>query len=300
MNFPGFTPRGFAFSISHQFKILKEDKAHIIVEYMVQEKDFKIEAQKEPEHIDPRLPKRTIHAFAHRTIIGIPEGAEVSLELIGADWQELPYETAQLAGTVFSFDKKNYSEPPVNFSNGYLRDQKVAIVEVHPLTYKDNNSSSCLIAQRIIFKLNFSTPAKLFKENKKVAAENDTLFTPLLKNNILNYQILQKQHGTSSARSSSPAKEPLPADESSSLAPIKITVIDKGMYKVTYADIQAAGGNPAALDPAKLQLKNMGNSVPLLFSGEEDHSFDPGDYFIFYGEPVASDMTHGNTVNKFI
>ena len=75
-------------------------------------------------------------------------------------------------------------------------------------------------------------------------------------------------------------------------SPIKITVKEPGIYSVTYDDIKHAGWDPAQIDPTKLQLKNMGKDIPILFYGEEDHSFDSIDYFIFYGEPIKSDMGH--------
>ena len=90
------------------------------------------------------------------------------------------------------------------------------------------------------------------------------------------------------------------SETGTSPSPIKISVKEKGMFSVSYADIKSAGWEPNTLDPKKFQLKNRGDNVPILFFGEEDHSFDPGDYFIFFGEPVESDMTHGNTQTKFI
>ena len=83
-------------------------------------------------------------------------------------------------------------------------------------------------------------------------------------------------------------------------SPIKITVKEPRIYSVTYDDIKAAGWDPAQIDPTKLQLKNMGKDIPILFYGEEDHSFDSIDYFIFYGEPIKSDMGHLWAYNKFI
>ncbi len=80
---------------------------------------------------------------------------------------------------------------------------------------------------------------------------------------------------------------------------LKITVKEKGIYSVTYSDIKAAGWDPESLDPTGLMLKTQGFDVHLLFSGDGDKSFDPGDYFIFYGEPVESDMTQSSK-NKFV
>lgn len=74
--------------------------------------------------------------------------------------------------------------------------------------------------------------------------------------------------------------------------PIKITVKEPGIYSVTYADIKAVGWEPGSIDPTKLQLQSRGKGIPLLFYGEEDHSFDAGDYFVFYGEPWEDTLTH--------
>jgi len=87
---------------------------------------------------------------------------------------------------------------------------------------------------------------------------------------------------------------------STSLFPLKITVKEPGIYSVTYDDIKAAGWDPAQIDPMKLELKNMGKDIPILFYNEEDHSFDSIDYFIFYGEPIKSDMGHPWAYKKFI
>ncbi len=81
---------------------------------------------------------------------------------------------------------------------------------------------------------------------------------------------------------------------------IKIMVKEPAIYSVTYYDIISAGWDPSHIDPTKLQLINMGKDIPILFYGEEDHSFDTGDYFIFYGVPAESDLTHYYAKNKFI
>ena len=71
--------------------------------------------------------------------------------------------------------------------------------------------------------------------------------------------------------------------------PIKITVKEPGIYSVTYADIKAVGWDPGSIDPTKLQLQSRGKEIPVLFYGEEDHSFDkellhPGiDYLVLGG-----------------
>ncbi len=80
---------------------------------------------------------------------------------------------------------------------------------------------------------------------------------------------------------------------------LKITVSSKGMYSVSYRDLEDAGWSPASIEPQNLQLSSQGKDVPILFYVEEDGLFNQGDYFIFYGEPFESDMTHENAINKF-
>ncbi len=84
----------------------------------------------------------------------------------------------------------------------------------------------------------------------------------------------------------------------------KIGVQQSGIYKIDFAQLQAMGIDPAAIDPQKLRL--FGNGIGMLpesnsvsriddlaenaiyVHGESDGVFDEGDYILFYGQsPVA-------------
>ncbi|NOX89529.1 MAG: T9SS type A sorting domain-containing protein [Calditrichaeota bacterium] len=64
----------------------------------------------------------------------------------------------------------------------------------------------------------------------------------------------------------------------------KIKVKEEGIYRVTYDDLSEAGFPFNSIDPTQLHLYNRGKEVPLYFKGEKDRSFDPEDYFEFWGE----------------
>lgn len=70
---------------------------------------------------------------------------------------------------------------------------------------------------------------------------------------------------------------------------IKISIDHDGIYKIGYAELVATGFNFSSIDPRNLMLSNQGRDIAIYFSGEQDGSFDPGDYFLFYGEKFKGD-----------
>lgn len=80
----------------------------------------------------------------------------------------------------------------------------------------------------------------------------------------------------------------------------KLGVTRDGIYKITYQDLQAWGINPAGINPKTISIHGSGGGMlPELNSsntfddlpqiairvvGEEDGTFDSGDYILFYGE----------------
>ena len=63
----------------------------------------------------------------------------------------------------------------------------------------------------------------------------------------------------------------------------KIPVVADAIYKLTYNDLSAAGF-PVSTDPTHIQLFHRGVEQAIVVQGEEDGSFDPTDYILFYGK----------------
>ena len=56
-----------------------------------------------------------------------------------------------------------------------------------------------------------------------------------------------------------------------------------GVYEVTYADLQAAGFDLGG-DPRNLKMYFLGDEISISVHGEDDGTWNPGDYLRFYGQ----------------
>ncbi len=61
----------------------------------------------------------------------------------------------------------------------------------------------------------------------------------------------------------------------------------RGLYRLTYDDLAAAGVAVDALDPATLAMSQGGEPIAIEVAGAGDGRFDPGDLVIFYAEPYV-------------
>ncbi len=64
----------------------------------------------------------------------------------------------------------------------------------------------------------------------------------------------------------------------------KIPVAKSGVYRLTYADLQAAGVPVGAVDPRRINLMRRGVEQAIFVQGQNDATFDPSDYIEFFGE----------------
>lgn len=80
------------------------------------------------------------------------------------------------------------------------------------------------------------------------------------------------------------------------ISEIQLIVDSEGIYKVTYTELKTfiqetlpslqhnMSWNIDQIDPRFLELRDEFGQIPIHFHGEEDGSFDPGDYFEFFGD----------------
>ncbi|MBL7865151.1 MAG: hypothetical protein JNK10_09760 [Cyclobacteriaceae bacterium] len=64
----------------------------------------------------------------------------------------------------------------------------------------------------------------------------------------------------------------------------KIPVARDGIYKVTYADLVAAGISPSSIDPRRINIFHRGTEQAIQVTGQADAVFDPSDVIEFYGK----------------
>lgn len=68
---------------------------------------------------------------------------------------------------------------------------------------------------------------------------------------------------------------------------LRIRTSQRGLYRLTYQDLQAAGVPLATLDPATLAMNYLNQPVAIQVTGAADGRFDPGDLVIFYAVPYV-------------
>lgn len=69
----------------------------------------------------------------------------------------------------------------------------------------------------------------------------------------------------------------------------RIPVAKKGVYKLTFSDLQAAGVPVSTIDPRRVQIFHRGQEQAIFVQGQADAILDPGDFIEFYG--VGNDGT---------
>lgn len=73
---------------------------------------------------------------------------------------------------------------------------------------------------------------------------------------------------------------------------LKLYISSDGLYRVTQNDFLQASINTSNIDPRTVKFYYKGIEVPIYFSGEQDGSFDPGDYIDFYGTRNYGGLTN--------
>ncbi len=79
----------------------------------------------------------------------------------------------------------------------------------------------------------------------------------------------------------------------STVARLRIGIVEDGIYRITPADLTAVGIDPTTVDPQTFAMTSMGQSIAILVTGEADASFDTlnNDEILFFGEKFKSTET---------
>ncbi|MCX6167732.1 MAG: C25 family cysteine peptidase [Ignavibacteriales bacterium] len=79
---------------------------------------------------------------------------------------------------------------------------------------------------------------------------------------------------------------------------LKFAIPKDGIYRITYDDFTNYGVNPSAINPKTFKLFLKGNQIPIYVNGEDDLTFDKGDYIEFWGEKNYGDKDYRMIVSK--
>ena len=215
-----------------------------------------------------------------KALLGIPPEAQVFLEVVharGPRQVDLPDEDQRPAGG-----------PAYLGSAGFVRDQRVVEVvfapepldEAHGLSYDE-----------VVVDVFFAGRA-----GQTTRPRRDRFGEEMYRNILLNYEQARAwRHSPSRRLSAKPLS--LGPDETR----LRISVRDRGIYRISGRDLEQAGVDLGAIGPDQLRLLYGGGKPlplesiqpplvlreePLVLETGDDGHFDPDDYLLFFGEPT--------------
>jgi hypothetical protein len=233
-------------------------------------------------------------------LLGVPPGAQVALHIRDIDTvaveraltlpsvpQPLPisedFQPGILAANPddrLSGGDACYPSAPARITDdAWLRDQRIVRVELYPLQY-------CPEQQRLLWhrqlQVELTWASSVEASADWQAASADPFAEPILQQALLNYAAARSWR-VAPQRSSAGAAQP-----AAEAARYKIGVDRDGLYRLSYADLQAAGMPVDTVDPRTFRLSSQGRDVAINVAGEADGSFDPDDTVLFYGEQLRT------------
>ncbi len=174
-------------------------------------------------------------------------------------------------------------------SDGYLRDQRVVSVSLHP--FQVNLAQRTLrIVRHLQVRVDFIGQPVMATDAASVSP-----YESILRSQVLNYE-------QGKAWRLSPAQIPLdarpaaanisrPADTGERW---RIEVDHDGLVALDYDTLRDAGMPVDATDPRRFRLWRDQQEVAILVEGESDGRFDATDRILFYGEQMRSHYTDVN------
>ncbi|MBN2549129.1 MAG: hypothetical protein JXB15_08230 [Anaerolineales bacterium] len=196
-------------------------------------------------------------------------------------------------GEIFQRDPAAYSQdsfsplsPAEVTLTGMLRSQQVALVRFQPFQYNPVTGELRYFRTiRVRLDLNGVEHRAGISDGSIV---DEGPFEQTLSQALLNYDTARDWRRVESASVVHSASKVM-ADPS-----YMIKVNQTGIYQVGYADLVAAGIDPATIVTGTLQLFNQGNEAALLWLGDSDADFEAGESFLFYGQSLDLKYTNVN------
>jgi len=271
----------------------------------------------------PALPRKTV-------LLGIPPGADLHVETTALDARTLPgsYHVApapqwvarEEAGmshlepvhdpdaVVYAAKTPYPAESARILHAGYVRSQRVVSLELTPFRYWPASGELHLI-RRLRVRVGFTYPDDAAPSQGMNRAEESS-FEGILSRSLLNHESAQSWRATSPPfPSSMRGKEGSQGGEKGWSPPdpawkVLVPAGHTDLYRLTRADLQAAGVPVGTLDPRTIRLYNQGAEVAIHVAGQEDGHLDQYDVVEFYGQGLDTRytdtnvywLTHGITV----
>ncbi|MFZ5919255.1 MAG: C25 family cysteine peptidase [Chloroflexota bacterium] len=226
-------------------------------------------------------------------LLGLPPGSSPALTIQSVEMTRLtlsrpicpapvwPQSSDPPPAPAYARDALTPSTAAAVTATGWLRDRQVARVSFHPFQYNPARGE-LLVSREIRIEVRFQN------SNPGAAAASalpaSAAFERALSGALLNLETARDWRASpppaaAAAAGNDPATQP---------GSYKITLAADGLYRLTRADLQAAGLPLSTLDPRTLQLFENGQEIAIWVEGQTDGAFDPGDSLLFYGRSPRS------------
>ncbi|MGB3715155.1 MAG: C25 family cysteine peptidase [Candidatus Promineifilaceae bacterium] len=169
--------------------------------------------------------------------------------------------------TFYPHDLIEYSEPM------YVRDIRLVKLSIYPIRF--NPIQKHLVrADSVHVDIAF---LDIDPSVSEVAPSYEDVHGDALSGQVLNWDQAVSWRGLPEPEQTSSTQLPIGVDV------YRIEVDSDAIYKIYYSDLQAAGMDVDNTDPNTFEMLYRGQSVSFRFAGNDDASFQPGEYIYFYG-----------------
>ena len=164
---------------------------------------------------------------------------------------------------------------------GFIRDQRVAQLQIHPIQYNPQQSK-LKICRELQIRIDFSQSAS--SDSQVISTyRSSRAFEDLFQSRLLNYDqakawrlVRQSQAQLVSAFAQGNTEQRF-----------KLSISQTGMYRIPYSRLERAGADTAHIDLDTIRIENNGRKVGAFVSDEDNNGrFDTGDSIIFYGQKI--------------
>jgi len=311
-------------------KVTEHDEAHIIFELVTDINKLTQTATPEGECVQLSAPayhtigepgEPALPVFG--TALGIPLAAQPSVRVINSEstvvaataplcpqpqpvLDEALLESDLREGASWAMVRKpeaytrNAFSPdsPVEMTSiGFIRDQRVAILQVRPFQHNPVTGEIRVFTQ-IRIEVVYNEPETSYLEPSALSQPaQDDPYERYLQSQLLNYTEALAWRGWSARTSDSISTQSANVTQALLQAPTyRIETEQSGVHKLTFEELQAVdpGVDLSEIDPHTIHITNAGSEIAIDVATKDDTAFAPGDSIYFYAESINTKYSDTN------
>ncbi len=241
-----------------------------------------------------------ISPVPHRVRQTSSEGMEIFVD----EWRE--------DGAVYQSEDAHYPRSLAQISyDGYIRSQRVILLELHPVQYQPR-TRSLRIHPRLVVRVHIDYDPTRPRGSRAPGGSGSLTNRSISSIRSVEPIVFERMFQRQLSNYDEARRWRVPREQQIAFAPAtqqptvdgryKILIDNTGIYRLTSEDLlQGWNIDLRDVDPRYLHLRryraehgNEGQEIPIYIRGEADGRFDRGDYLEFFGLDAESKYTHWN------